>query len=198
MKKIFIIVITLALLFCFTSCEKDKSEDMIDTYVKFATAYETFNLTRSMLDEESPDISSLEEVTPSAIEKLIKATKGKEIKVTEVTSKAGAIKIEDKGEDNGSTKYTGIKIAYKYTEGTDTTAKTGELTVEGSYEQTTKATKKVEFSKTYTYDVDLTIDGNPYKIKYAETSEHKFTLASVNGTNVELKLINAAMSAQGY
>ena len=128
----------------------------------------------------------------------INTINGSDIKVTEITSQSGSV-TESAGEETSDVdaEYRDISITYKYTEGSDTTVKEGTLTVSGTYKHLYNATsaslsRALRGNESVSYD--LTINGKQYKLSYYldYTSNKGYTSASVNGKDVELRLLNAS------
>ena len=177
------------MLLAFVSCDKDKSGDMINTYEEFVKAYNNGLEVRSYFAKdgkiETSDISDWE------LGSIIYTLNGSYISVTSLEVADGSSTTLTTSEDKNTKTYTfnNISITYKYTEGEDTTEKDGTYTLTGTYVVTDSA------DKGSSYSFDLTINSETKcKIAYSKDAKGAFTSASVNGTDVELRLLNKQSS----
>ena len=73
--------------------------------------------------------------------------------------------------------------------------KNGTFTVNGTYDYLSdSASTMSKFRAKRTFEsvsYDLTINGKQYKLSYYIDGNNKYTSASVNGTGVEIRLLNA-------
>ncbi len=185
MKKISIILLALLMLLAFVSCEKDKSGDMINAYEEFVKAYNNCLKVRTCFAKdgkiEKSDIGEWE------FWSMVNTLSGKDINVTSLEVADGSSTTVTTSEDKSTKTYTfnNISITYKYTEGKDTTEKDGTYTLTGTYAVTNVADK----GTSYSFDVTINSE-TKFKIAYSMDKKDAFTSASVNGTDVELRLLN--------
>jgi hypothetical protein len=193
MKKLSIIILSLVLLFCFVSCEKDKSEEMIANYEAFWKAYKVCNETYYALPKKTTNMSADTDVDYYDIQNILTAVDEENSNVEVISSsleKSGSVTATKEGDKETYT--YDIKIDYKYIKGgTGSVTQEGTLTISGTYEETETT------SKTMSYNSDvkckITINDTTYEITYYKdyTKTDVFTSATVNGNTVELRLLNA-------
>ena len=184
MKKVLIALLAVLLLLSFTSCEKDKSEEVIAAYEEYCKvcsvgswAYASFkypesgsvNFTSLTKDNISENQLSycLDYLDGSWLDK-VDAVEGS---VTGTYSKTDA-----------DITFKGVKITY-YVEGDSTTKH--ELTIDGTFkftQNTDMTTGKVE--------ANMTINGNAFAFSYT-VENSKYTAASVNGKSVDVRILNS-------
>ena len=193
MKKLSIIILSLVLLFCFVSCEKDKSEEMIANYEAFWKAYKVCYETYYALPKKTTNMSDDTDVDYYDIQNILTAVDEENSNVEVISSsleKSGSVTATKEGDKETYT--YDIKIDYKYIKGgTGSVTQEGTLTISGTYEETETTSKAMS----YNTDVKckITINGTPYEITYYKgyTKSDVFTSATVNGNTVELRLLNA-------
>ena len=190
MKKISIILLALLMLLAFVSCDKDKSGDMINTYEEFVKAYNNCLEIPTYFAKdgkiEASDIDNWE------LRMLVHTLNGSYIGVTSLEVADGSSTTLTTSEDKNTKTYTfnNISITYKYTEGEeDTTEKDGTYTLTGTYVVTDSADK----GSSYSFDITINSE-TKCKIAYSKDANGAFTSASVNGTDVELRLLNKQSS----
>ncbi len=197
MKKLSIIILSLILLFCFVSCEKDKSEEMIANYEAFMKAYKVCYETWYALPKTTTaDMSTDETVGKEKVQDILNAidSENSNIEVIDATdhstcpiTKSGSVTVTK--DENKKTYTYNITINYSYIKNLTVLADT--LTISGTYEETETTSK----ASVYNSDVKckITINGTTYEITYYQdyTRSDKFTSATVNGNTVELRLLNA-------
>ena len=189
MKKISIILLALLMLLAFVSCDKDKSGDMINAYEEFVKAYNNGLEVRTNFAKdgkiETSDISDWE------LGSIIYTLNGSDIDVKSLEVADGSSTTLTTSEDKNTKTYTfnNISITYKYTEGEDTTEKDGTYTLTGTYVVTDSADK----GSSYSFDITINSE-TKCKIAYSKDAKGAFTSASVNGTDVELRLLNKQSS----
>ena len=174
------------MLLAFVSCDKDKSGDMINTYEEFVKAYNNGLEVRTNFAKdgkiETSDISNWE------LGSIVYTLNGSDIDVKSLEVADGSSTTLTTSEDKNTKTYTfnNISITYKYTEGEkDTTEKDGTYTLTGTYVVTDSADK----GSSYSFDLTINTD-TKCKIAYSKDAKGAFTSASVNGTDVELRLLN--------
>lgn len=208
MKKLSILILSLVLLFCFVSCEKDKSEEMIANYEAFVKAYEVCNNTFYSLQNQSSSSSGsgvtnvaekYGEISVSTFRELYASIYGEsKINIREITGGSGTYEYtNDDTVDEVSditVTYNNVVLKYKYEDTNGTLKDDGEMKITtGTYK--TKIIFIDTSSKragTTNRDVkcNLTIDGTTYEITYTKKGS-TFTSATVNGNEVEVRLLNA-------
>ena len=190
MKKVLIAILAVLLLLSFTSCKKDKSEEVIAAYEEFCKAqhvvgyaYGSFNYP----DSGDVDITSLtKDDVNYNVSNCLNHLDGTNLDSVDATE--GAVKGKVSQGEKELT-YTGVKITY-YVEGDSTTKH--ELTIAGTFklvQNTDASTGKLE--------ANLKINGNDFALSY--TMENgKYTAASINGTDVNLTLLNSKMDKKWF
>ena len=188
MKKLSIILLIALVLLSVVSCKKDKSEEMIATYEEFVTVNEICDYVNRLASSETKIGDT---ITSVYVEKIVNAAYGSDITVKSATFTSGEYKTETSGNPRAYTNtYTVFVVSYKYTEGSDTTEKDGELTVDGtmvtSYPETRATSESTEENNVLTINKNKT-----YKMSYYWDYEAGYKSASVNGKDVEVRLLNA-------
>lgn len=193
MKKVSIIFLVLVMLLAFVSCDKDKSGEMVATYEEFMNTYNSCYKVAMLLGKKAVSPISVSNDENFAL--TINTINNSDIKVTEITEQSGSV-TESAGENTNDVdaEYKNISIKYKYTEGSDTTVKEGILTVSGTYKHqynATSASLSRGTGSNESVSYVLTINGKQYKLSYFKDINKGYTSASVNGKDVELRLLNA-------
>ena len=185
MKKVLIILLSLLLLVSITSCNKDKSGEVIETFEEFANAGEICLQATSLINNGNVMKEDDETFVPKSDAKdLIVAldSKYKDLDYDNdltLSNKTGKIT-----KASGVTSYTGISVDYSFPFNGATV--TGTLTVDGTY------TLKEDGDITYiTYD--MTVNGTEYLVKYSY-DDIGFLSASINGKEVNVRLLNSTLS----
>ncbi len=188
MKKLSIILLVVLVLLSVVSCKKDKSEDMIATYEEFVSVNEICDSVNRLANSQTKIGDSIE---TEYVGKIVNAAYGSDITVKSATFTSGEYKTETTENPRTYTDtYTVFVVSYKYTEGSDTTVKDGELTVDGtmvtSYPETRASAENTEENNVLTINKNKT-----YKMSYYWESKAGYKSASVNGKDVEVRLLNA-------
>ena len=188
MKKVLIALLAVLLLLSFTSCKKDKSEEVIAAYEEFVSVKDICSDAARMLN--NVEVEKDNTVNESHIVSLVKAINGIDIEIKSNKITSGSKDSTSEG-DVHTTTYSDVVIEYTYTEGSDTTEKAGTLTVSGTYvsESPTKRAATAYSDVSY----ELTINGTKYKLSYYRDSYGKYERASVNGKDVEVRLLNSSL-----
>ena len=203
MKKFLIIMLSVLLLLSFTSCEKDKSGDVIAAFEKFAAEKKVADAVYSIAQNTSDETISKDSIDSSALKGLLVAylENGGKIEKAEVTSASGTITRE------GNTRTLNVTIGYKgyavvnETSGysatlLDVKIAEGTLTITGSWESKLEnaesAALRGEGYSITTRSYNIKVNDDSYDLSYTYNGlTKKFTAASVGGTGVELRLLNA-------
>ncbi len=185
MKKVLIILSVAIMLIASVSCEKDKSGEMVETYEEFMTALAKCNLATisNGYDEATNECTISESYLQEAVNKI------NDSEITITSGDAKFVRTEKTEGQKTTFTYDNVSIKYKYTEGSDETPKDGTLTISGSYSITDYSTRALARDTEYSYD--LTVNGKSYKLSYYLNADRTYKSASVNGKNVELRLLNA-------
>ena len=185
MKKVLIILLSLLLLVSITSCNKDKSGEVIETFEEFANAGEICLQATSLINNGNVMKEDDETFVPKRDAKdLIVALDSKyknlDYDTIELTNEAGRITRTS----DITTSYTDISVDYSFPFNGATV--TGTLTVDGTY------TLKKDGDITYeTYD--MTVNGTDYLVDYSYNS-NEYLSASINGKEVNVRLLNSTLS----
>lgn len=189
MKKALVILLSVMMVLAFTSCEKDKSEDSIAAFEAFSKACMAGKDILSMGNSPVEITTSyFRGSSLSALENLDCHLNGLELSLysyESATSASGSVKNIEGYTDNNHLKYENIVVKYPYTYNGE--SGTREFEISGSYSKTTAE----DGSVSYVYDFE--VNGEGYKAEYT-VKDGSFTAASVNGTGVNLRLVNAAGS----
>ena len=187
MKKLSIILLALLIVFSFSSCKKDKTEEVVSAYENFIKAEavddKAYNLFFSSLNEDNDNLN----LTPTTVEgyslpALLRSLGLSEDSLSDITV-SGTItgKIQKR---NKNLTFNNIKISYKVAEGDK------ELTLTGTYsnEQGDTGTGPATARST---SCAFKINGTDYAVSCKIDENGKCTAASVNGTDVDVRLVNA-------
>ena len=216
MKRSLIIMFAVLMAVTVISCEKDKSGEMIQNFEDFKNAEDVFEALVSEgfsdeLEDEADaetyavtlDISSLGdndsklEYAVEAVMEVMADDENLSMIVRSVESKAGTISGTYK-EDEQSLTFTNFKVKVKYnvneySGSSSTTIKENEeftLEISGTYKYSVSA------EGVYTLSTALTINGKSYNVESVyrvEKYERKYTVAKINGNDVNLKILNAVL-----
>ena len=190
MKKLFIVLLAVMLVFSLTSC-KDKSEEMIEIYEKFCSTVTLGDRVMKTFDDPVDfDTDTTTKLNENDISAIIGLSSGSVVDVKSIDSKAGKVKVVSNDDSSKTTiTWKNVVIAYKYTEGSDNTEKDGKLTISGSYgwEELSKRGEPVPT----TYRYSFTINSTSYSADYTQDEGYKYTDANVNGKGVNLRILNA-------
>lgn len=224
MKKYFIIILAVLLLFTFTSC-KDKSAEVEAEYKEKLAAqeaenesivknYEDFMEVQRFADdglwmmfsscitadcEKNITELSLSTLYNGAAKYYVTAADGETVSGNaNVTAKSGTIKAENVGSEGNDNFYYNKEITFDDNEFTlsyyvkdangTATKKTADVTLDGTF-----SVKVDTENKTIKIDVDVTANEKTYKASWTldtTTLKYKYKEATVNGKEVELRLLN--------
>ena len=193
MKKFLIIMLSVLLLLSFTSCEKDKSGDVIAAFEKFANEKEVaFQVWSLFSPDESKKNITTTDVDESTLSYLLAAyydEDGDQIigGTRKVTDASGSITVD-------GNKYTyDLSFScdeYKY--GESEKYRTTDFVISGSCEYKSESVERGTGTSIITLSSDITVNGKNYKLSYTQNGgTKKYSAASVDGTAVELRLLNA-------
>ena len=193
MKKVLIALLAVLLLLSFTSCEKDKSEEVIAAYEEFCKAQYVSVYTYGSFDYPDSgdvDIKSLtkDDVEDYNVYNCLNHLDG--TKLYSVDAAEGAVKGKV-SQDEKEVTYTGVKITY-YVEGDSATKH--ELTIDGTF----KCVEETGDSEAMQMESSLTINGKDFAFSFTINNKGKYTAASVNGKDVNLTLLNSKMDNTWY
>ena len=192
MKKFLIIMLSVLLLLSFTSCEKDKSGDVIAAFEKFANEKETAYRVYALFSNVNKSAITTGDVDPSSLGHLLSAYYGEDSDLAQrgtitVTTASGSVTVD-------GNKYTyDLSFScdeYKY--GESEKYRTTDFVISGSCEYKSESVERGTGTSIITLSSDITVNGKNYKLSY--TLNHgtgKYSAASVDGTAVELRLLNA-------
>lgn len=187
MKKVLIILSIALMLVAFVSCNKDKSGEMVETYEEFVTGLakcDAATRISSGYDTDTYEHTISKDYLQDAVNKINDSN----ITITSYSPTTFVRPQKTEGEKTTYT-YDNVSIKYKYTEGSDETEKDGTFTISGTKSITNYQPKALARDTEYSYN--LTINGKAYKLSYYLNADGTYKSASVNGKNVELRLLNA-------
>ena len=185
MKKILIVLLSILLVLSFTSCEKDKSEEMLSTYEKFGAGLRIGdNIHSARWEVKQVTASDYAGSSMYIVADIIRDfyNYDETFTVTEITEATGTIKNIEGYTDTCHIKYENIVISYTYTYGESSGS--GKLSFSGTYSRDEK-------DDVITYVYDFVVNGETYKTEYTLNNYKEFTSAKINGTDVNLSLLNA-------
>ena len=224
MKKCLIIILAVFLPFAFTSCEKDKSAEVIaeyepklkaeeekqasivKNYEDFCETYKAAEFIWSVYSESgvkadgTHQINSFNAYTLHADEArfLVTLPEGKNFTQSSagsVSFTSGTVEVENYSESyfysNKDVDFKDNKLTVSGCTIEGGTFETTEITLTGTLSVTISGTGD---AKIKTVDVDLTVGDKTYKASWTINSSSKFTKATVNGQEVELRLLNRAIN----
>ena len=216
MKKSLIIMLAVLMAVTVISCEKDKSGEMIQNFEDFKNAEDMFEaLVSDGLAEDLSDAADsetyavsidVEDLPENTLEytagEVMEAMTDEEnidiiVRDTVENSKAGTISGTYK-EDEQSLTFSNFKVTVTYDvkdysgETSETIKENEEFTLEisGTYKYSVSA------EGVYTLSTALTINGKSYNVESVyrvEKYERKYTVAKINGNDVNLKILNAVL-----
>jgi hypothetical protein len=187
MKKLSIILLALLIVFSFSSCEKDKTEDVISAYENYykvsAIDKNAYNLFSSSLNDDTDSL----DLTPAAVDMsdfrtLLNSLGLSDDSLGESITPSGNIKGTIQKRNKNLT--FDVKISYTVADGAK------ELTITGTYfnEQGDTGTGPATARST---SCAFKINGTDYAVSCKIDENGKCTSASVNGTDVDVRLINS-------
>ena len=187
MKKLSIILLALLIVFSFSSCKKDKTEEVVSAYENFIKAEavdeKAYNLFSSSLNNDNDNLN----LTPTTVDgyslsALLRSLGLSEDSLSNITVSGTITGSIQKGNKNLT--FNNIKISYKVAEGDK------ELTLTGTYSnEQGDAGEGPATAKSTSYA--LKINGTDYAVSLKIDENGKYTSASVNGTEVDVRLINS-------
>ena len=193
MKKLVIVLLAVMLVFSLTSC-KDKGEEVIETYEKFCSTVTLGGYVKDSLGSSKGDI---QEQNASDISTIISHASGSVIEIADdgITKQTGTVEVTSSDDASNKTTVTwkDVVIDYKFTEGSDTTEKDGQLTISGTYEHEYVLDESASraISKSTTYRYNFTINSTSYSASYTRNSDGTYSMANVDGKDVNLRILNA-------
>ncbi len=209
MKKVLIVLLSVLLALSFVSCESDKSEEIISTYVEYIEGEKFCYSVYDSLSElyttkkDNGSYSLAKETTifkdttienTSYISNLVKAVSDiNECEIKSATAKSGKITCESENPDSTSYKrevsYDSVIVDVVYTDSSEDEQSIS-LSINGKYSYMNTWEKDTYKTLSGTKSHDITVNNKTYKIELSYNSE-KTTSAKVNGKSVDLRLINA-------
>lgn len=197
MKRVALIILCVLLALCFTSCEKDKSDEMVTTLQNFISEKTTCNNAANVVFKTSEEDKEINftftpntELNSENLKDFIKAIENydsDDIIITECSFISGNEKGYILSEDLMSVDFTysDVKFKAKYTYKGE--YEDNEYTLSGAYWND-------EDDNSYFYSRDYVINGISHNVKYAISKKtNKFIEASVNKKDVNLRLLNAVL-----
>ena len=233
MKKLLVVLLSVLLLFSFTSCKKDKSEeikadyeakikaqqekneelvknfeDFMDAYEKdisedtsvlrkiLVNCYDYDDLFRFQSIQGNVNVTLSEGHYPRLelmdFKDYLSLEEGEHFTASSIVSDpapSGSVTGTATATNNFNLDYDENKVTFKYDVQNDTSTvksnQTFEVTIDGYFKEETTDAKHV-------VDYDITINGTRYQLSYTyDKTTKQVTAASVNGKDVEIRLINA-------
>lgn len=176
MKKVLIVLLSVLLLVSFVSCEKDKSEEIIKNLEDFYTAKNICENAAKILTESAYTGESLakDKIEHDGLMDCLNAL-DLDPEVTEITNATGSATFTD-----GVKTYNDIVVTYTKSDGSDY-----DLSFSGKFDGST----------TDKYSYELKVAGTDYSVSWTyDNSTGKYATASVNGNDVEVRLLNSTVS----
>ena len=190
MKKVLFVLLSLLLVLSFTSCQKDKSGEMIELYTEFADQYQDCYYSSNYLYNENGDktFSAAGDITKGDIEETLQRLyDDRSINLKSVSSISGSVDFDKVQGSEGSVRswdFDNVVITYKYTSATVKTETQASLTIDGKYTTEDLGTTTVE---TFVF----TINDESYNVSCKYNTSGVFSEATVNGQSVSTKLITS-------
>ena len=205
MKKVLIVLLSVLLLVSFVSCEKDKSEEIIETYEDY---WRTNRIIDDTIDVLSSDDATKNKTTLDkndfneyrvswALRTLGYEEEIKSASDCKVISGEGSTSFTSPDENSTLQTYKDIKVSAKTVDSEGNTVDTYTLVFNGTEKVTREGSGD---SATDTHDVNFTItvndDTHTYTMKYVNVKDQKnnFVSASVNGKTIDVRLLNSMAS----
>ena len=205
MRKIVIVLCAVLLVLSISSCEKDKSEEIISTYLEYLegmflnrAAYSAFNGLYTWTGDEVDTMLTDGEALKSTDypNRILKITDGlNNFNVTGAVTKSGKItgsKKTEAGSFSEALIFADAVIEVTYTDYSGAEEKKDQkatLTINGTYSYGWDKSTETKIS---TYSYDFTVNNKTYKVtKVYDDNASKITAATVNGKDVNLALVNA-------
>ncbi len=205
MRKIAIVLCAVLLVLSMTSCQKDKSEEIISTYVEFKegrslsnSAYWAFDGLYTWTDNKvDKTLTDGEEVTNTYYPgRILEITNGlRNYEITKAVTKSGKITGTKKGEADSFSETLIFKDAVIEVTYTDKSGKVEKkdqkatLTINGTNSYGWARNTETNIS---TSSNDFTVNNKTYKVTIVyDNNTSKCTSATVNGKNVNLTLVNS-------
>lgn len=201
MKKIMIMLLAALLLVSFSSCEKDKSEDVIAAYESFCKAQKMVEdvpiiFSDMSVTNEKPVVekSNSEIAIDSDLRYLLGDidSKYENISTTKDLSATGTVKVElSKDETNRTETWTvtNCEISFKYAVTGSEDYIDDKVTINGTFKIKTLETRGSYKAKEV--DANFSLNGSNYSISYVINEKQMFTRAKVDGNDVDLRLLNS-------
>ena len=188
MKKFLIIMLSVLLLLSFTSCNKDKSGDVIAAFEKFSNYYSVVKATHAVFSHSDKPFTK-DTVALAQVKNLVSVISGDNSAFT-VVATDGTTGDMTTDSSKGETTYSAT-ICYDKYDASGVKTDSGEITISGTCVRSSEPVRGDSAGiDTDTYD--LTINGVEYKVSYTYNYDTlKYEAASVGGTGVELRLLNA-------
>ena len=198
MKKISIILLAVLLIFTITSCEKDKTEEVISNYEKFVKAYKIGGAIQSIGNEtigkggeikaenyggsSKGDVELIAKALYNYTDTFIIPERDASATDTGITAAKGTVENIQGYTDNNHLTFTDCEFSYTYT--LDGATGTGKISFSGTYSCDEK-------DKVKTYVCDFVVNNETYKAEYT-IDDGFFTAAKINGTDVDVRLLNSS------
>lgn len=208
MKKVLLSLFVVLMLFAFVGCDKDKSDEMAQTFVDFSDTFKDVFLLGRLFREGEVDLSTEEydataenKNTLTLIVEDLLWSEGSEGTLLKVEQKEGtAVVKEEYDKETNTRKYSvsakGIIVSISYSDEEGET-KVAKFSISGNYEQTyidnldEKGEAVSSFSST-----SVVLNGRSYKDATATIhmgrQGSRFTSATCDGKDVNLDILNAA------
>lgn len=207
MRKITIVLIAVLLVLSMTSCQKDKSEEIISTYVEFKEglifgygAYQSFS---GLYTWDDPEVDKTlidgEKITETynLVRVLGISDDLKSIEITAAVTKSGKItgtKTEITNLSSRTLIFKDAVIEVTYTDYSGEEEKKDQkvtVTVNGTYSWGLTLNPEAK-SSISSYSFDFTVNNKTYKVTTVyDNIASKITSATVNGKDVNLTLVNS-------
>ncbi len=189
MKKSLLVIALVLLSLFFVSCNKesaDKSEEMVARYEKFCETYMMMSSTTGLFPKETNKALRDVEISTESMKAFLKdLNPGKEIEVTTEGLKFDGGSIIIDGDDKKGTAtadQASFKVSYKI----DTKEVSNE-----EYKISLNSSKETN-EKTASVSFSLTINDKVYSTITYKSEGEKFTSATVDGKEVNVRLLNAS------
>ena len=183
MKKLLIVLLSVLILLSFAACEKDKTDEVVETFEKYVK-YSNINLTARRLvtavyHKDSDSIAQyLKDLIPYIDESL------KDSGWNGQTVVANDITIED-----SVTTCNDVKVTYKYL--LNGQSGTFDVIIGGSYKYKDLDKRATVYGIEASFD--LTINGEKYPLTFTQYNS-VYEKATVDGKDVDVRLLNSEIT----
>ena len=192
MKKVLIAMLAVLLLLSFTSCEKDKSEEVIAALENFYKTGDCVFCAMGVVEIPDDETVNYEytdattDVSDAYLHAFLYNICGVKKEVASIESVSGKVTGAQKSGVSSDLTFSDVVVKYKLAD--DETVY--EFTLSGTYKGSIEKKGETEIESR---EFSFTVNGTQYSWSYTMENE-KYTAASANGTSVDVRLLNSRVS----